>query len=308
MIAQTRALLALLALLGALMLPGVAAAQGQEPLRVPAGQRVDGNVASVTQSIVVEGEVTGDVTSWGGDITVRGRVGGDVVSYAGRVIIAPTAQIGGSVLAAGGQVERSAQAQVAGQMLGGLGNGKAVASVVSLFVPSPATQAPNSGVANVFFGLLSALFLAAFSLLWAALWPRRTAAATATLRALPLRALGMGLLSTLVLAALLLPLAALLSATIVGLPVLVLVLLLLQLPYIFGFATLIQAFGTNDPLHGSNIGGRSVLAALALVALVGIVGALWPLGGVALFYLLASPGLGAAVLSRGGVLLPRTLA
>jgi hypothetical protein len=43
-------------------------------------------------------------------------------------------------------------------------------------------------------------------------------------------------------------------------------------------------------------------AALALLVVIGA--ALAPLWGMALFYLLASPGLGAVLLSRGGLLIP----
>jgi len=58
----------------------------------------------------------------------------------------------------------------------------------------------------------------------------------------------------------------------------------------------------------ASIGGgpaREALVAAALLALV-IAGAaaLAPLWGLALFYVLASPGLGAILLSRGGLLAP----
>ena len=44
--------------------------------------------------------------------------------------------------------------------------------------------------------------------------------------------------------------------------------------------------------------------AAALVLLIAVVGALAPLWGLALFFLVASPGLGAVVLSRGGMAQP----
>ena len=43
---------------------------------------------------------------------------------------------------------------------------------------------------------------------------------------------------------------------------------------------------------------------LALVLLIAVVVALAPLWGLALFFLVASPGLGAVVLSRGGMAQP----
>lgn len=285
-------------------LPGLAQAQGEAPLTVPDGQHVDGSVATVTQNIDVAGDVTGDVTSWRGNITVSGHVGGDVVSYAGSVTVKPSARIEGSVLAAGGQLQGATKAQVEGKAFEGAGNGRALASVVTLFT-QPSDQSTPSGdqVSSVFFGFLVTVFLMAVSLLWAALWPRRMAATTTTLQTLPLRSLGVGLLSTLVLASAVVPLTAFLTATIIGLPVVIVLLILIQLPYIYGFATVVQAIGASHE-QTALINRSTALAALGMALLIGVVTALLPLAGLVLFYLLASPGVGAAVLSRGGVMLP----
>jgi hypothetical protein len=48
----------------------------------------------------------------------------------------------------------------------------------------------------------------------------------------------------------------------------------------------------------------TLLIGAALALLVAVGAALAPLWGMTLFYLLASPGLGAALLSRGGLLVP----
>lgn len=295
--------MALVMLLLVCLVPGIARAQGEDPLTVPAGQHVDGSVATMTQNIIVGGDVSGDVTSWRGDITVSGHVGGDVVSYAGSVTVEPSARIEGSVLAAGGQLQGATTAQVAGKAFEGSGNGRALASVVTLFTqPSTQPTATSGAVSNVFFGFLVTVFLVAFSLLWAALWPRRMAATTIILQALPLRSVGLGLLSTVVLAAAAVPLTALLTATIIGLPIIAVLLLLLQLPYLYGFAAVVRALGVHEQV--ALINRRTALIALGMAALIGVVTAILPLAGVALFYLLASPGLGAAVLTRGGVVLP----
>jgi len=50
--------------------------------------------------------------------------------------------------------------------------------------------------------------------------------------------------------------------------------------------------------------GRMIAITLALVLLIAVVIALAPLWGLALFFLAASPGLGAVVLSRGGMAQP----
>lgn len=297
----------LLLLAGLLVFPPLAAAQGDEPLRVPPGERVVGNVATTSQSIVVDGDVTGDVTSWSGDILINGRVGGDVVSYAGRVTLGPAAHVGGSVLAAGHAVQSQPSANIVGQALSGAeSGGRMLANAVSLVAPR-ASAPPATQVGAALFGLMVTLLLLAFPLLWAALWPHRTAAAAYTLRSLPLRAVALGLLTTLVLAALLLPLSALLLATLIGAPLLLLLLLLLHLPYLYGMTVLVHRLGGGPSLRLASTFSptpRVILVAGLAAALIGLMAARAPLGAALLFYLLASPGLGATILSRGGTELP----
>lgn len=311
-------LFALIALCAALLLPGRAAAQSQDDtLRVPPGTTVTGSVSTVAQDIVVEGVVPGDVTSWSGDITIRGHVRGDVVSYAGRVTL-EGGTVDGNVMAPGG-IARTPGATIGKQALGGQDGNRALASVFDVFAPArgqPAT--PPSVIGRIMFGVLLGIFVLAFTLLWSALWPRRTHNAMRTLQALPGRALALGLLTTLLLAVLLPLLGALLTATLIGLPVLITLLVALQVPYVYGLAALTQALGATGraprvaPVPTSVIGAqspqlaaglspRAIGAAATIALVVAIVVAVQPLAGLALFYLTASPGLGAAVLSRGGL-------
>jgi hypothetical protein len=291
-------------LLLALLLPMTAAAQPREDvLVIPAGQIHDGNLATTTQDIRVEGVVMGDVTSWSGDIEVLGRVSGDVVSYGGTVTIRSPARVGGHILASGGQLRLEAGAMVAGQAIRGEGGGGALASLLDLFSPAAASDA-DTAIGRVLFGAVLGVFLLAFCLLCIAFWPRRTAAASVMLRHATGRALTLGLLTTLMLTLALPPLVALLAATLIGLPLLVLLLALIQIPYVYGLATLARFVGAR---RGAEIAApdRTTLAVAAGAALlVAITAALAPLWGVALFYVLASPGLGAAILSRGGLFAP----
>jgi len=113
----------------------------------------------------------------------------------------------------------------------------------------------------------------------------------------------------LALALLLPPLLALLAATVIGLPLIVVLLALAHVPYFYGLAVLTQARGALSAQRGvaSNqfapTRGTVVTAAL-LALLIALCGALAPLWGLALFYILASPGLGAILLSRGGLFAP----
>jgi cytoskeletal protein CcmA (bactofilin family) len=297
------------------LLPASAAAQEREaPLVIPAGETYDGDLATVTRDIQVEGHVTGDVTSWSGTIVIAGTVAGDVVSYSGQVTIQPGAHIGGHVLASGGALQLDDRAAVVGQTISGESGGVALANVLELFSPSERADG-GAAVGRVLFGAALGVFLLAFTLLCIAFWPRRTGAASLTLRRAPGRALALGLLTTLLLLLALPPLAALLAATLVGLPLLLLLMAIIQVPYVYGLATLARAAGmpsdgsTNRTFpsvfsEGESLSRASLLLAGGLALAVAVVGALAPLWGLTLFYLLASPGLGAALLSRGGLLVP----
>ena len=292
----------LIVLLGALLLPTVVGAQPREDaLVIPAGQSLDGNVATVARDIRVEGAVAGDVTTWSGDIDISGTVGGDVVSYSGTVTIRSTAQISGHVLASGGVLRMEEGALVAGQAIRGAGGAGALANLLDLFAPADGSS--DLVVGRILFAVVLGIFLLALSLLCTAFWPQRSAAASRTLLRFRGRALALGLLTTLLLALALPPLIALLAATLIGLPLVILVLVCAQVAYIFGLATLARVAG----LRGGTIGGperATVIVAGGLALLVALVTALAPLWGLALFYLLASPGLGAAILSRGGLFAP----
>ncbi|MFL5801969.1 MAG: polymer-forming cytoskeletal protein, partial [Roseiflexaceae bacterium] len=287
-----------------LLVPGVAAAQsGDGPLVIPASETYAGNLATATRAIRVEGAVTGDVTSWSGDIVIAGRVGGDVVSYSGQVTIQSGGQVRGHVMALGGALRPDAGAVVVGQTIRGGEGSVALANLLDLFAPTGASS-DDVAVGRVLFGMALGVFLLAFCLLCIAFWPRRTTATSLTLRRSPRQALLLGLLSTLLLALALPPLIALLAATLIGMPLIVVLLALAQAPYVLGLATLVRAVGPvpNRPAAGPE--RTTLLAGVALALLVGISAALAPLWGLALFYLLASPGLGAALLSRGGLFAP----
>jgi cytoskeletal protein CcmA (bactofilin family) len=319
-----RRILIRLFVLFCLLLPAGAAAQSRsEALIIPVGQTYAGNLATLTRDIRVEGIVTGDVTSWSGTIEIAGRVGGDVVSYSGQVTLLAGAQVGGHILASGGALRLDAGASVAGQAIRGDGGG-ALASLLDLFAPSDGGG--SAAVGRALFAVALGVFLLAFMLLGVAFWPRRTAAASLMLRRAPGHALLMGLLTTLLLALALPALLALLAATLIGMPLIVVLLALAQVPYIYGLATLAQARGVLKPLlpaasarpeqaeqlayspawslarSGDGPTRATIIAAALLALLIALGAALAPLWGLALFYVLASPGLGAILLSRGGLL------
>jgi hypothetical protein len=291
----------LMLFLGLWLTPGAIVARAQnDVLVIAAGQHVAGNIATIAQDIRVDGTVDGDVTSWNGAITIAGSVGGDVVSYGGVVTVMPTGQVAGHILASAGMLHQAPGAVVAGQKISG-GAGEALASLLDLLNPAGAGD-PDDALGHALFGVALAVLLTAFCLLYTAFWPGRVALAGDALRRLPGRALTLGVLTTLALALALLPLAGLLVASVVGVPLLLVLLALALALYVYGLVVLARMLSARGATTAMS--ERMVAFTLALVLLIAVAVALAPLWGLALFFLVASPGLGAVVLSRGGMAQP----
>lgn len=285
----------------------VQAQAGGDALTVPAGAHVAGSIATVSRDIRVDGVVDGDVTSWGGSITIAGSVGGDVVSYGGAVTILATGRVYGHVLAAEGALRREAGAQVAGQIIQSQAGGEALASLIDLVAPD--SGAGSAGAAGrVLLSGTAAALLAAACLLFGSFWPRRMHIATATLAALTLRSTAVGLLTTLALGLALPLLGAILSAAVLGIPLLLLLLVLLLAGYAYALAVVAQLASTrlrtSAAAQRPGLAGPTVGVVAALVLLLALVTIVAPVGGLVLLGALASPGLGAVILSRGGMILP----
>lgn len=291
-------------ILGILVVPNNVYAQ-TNILHIPREQQIDGNVTTTTRSILIEGTVLGDVTSWSGDITILGYVHGDVVSYSGRIEVGAMGQVDGHILALSGGVTRDASAQITGQIMGNEMPGTgAVASLIDLF------STASTDTTGWFIRIISRLALA-FMLLLAVMlirwrWPNRTEGTRHMLLFAPWRSIISGLLTTLLVVALLLPLSVLLAMTLIGLPMILIPGLLLQLPYVCGLAVLSRMLGEYvlQPLYSRSSSLATAVAALTLLIPVTALSLITPTGSAILFYLLTSAGLGALILSRGGAFAP----
>lgn len=290
------ALTILVALLA--LAPGAAHAQ-LRPLVVAAGEVAQGDIATVDQPIVVEGVVEGDVTSWSGAILIEGEVRGDVVSYVGTITLGPAAEVSGSVLAMAGAVHGD-RADVAGSVLGAqpVAGRSLVAGLATILGRQPATVVATIP-RPLLSGVLAAIGLAICALL-AAIWPARTAGTALALRRGPGRAALLGMLTTLLLGLLLPPLASLLALSLVGMPLLPPLLVVLQLPYLFGLAALGRLLADTAGARALHPAAAAALGALPILLALAVVGIPAPMLSALLFYTVASVGLGAAILSRGG--------
>jgi hypothetical protein len=269
-------------------------------LVVAADERIAGDLATIGRSIVVAGVVEGDVTSWSGAIEITGSVHGDVVSYAGPVTLGPGAEVRGSVLALGGMLVRADAALVTGQVLGGepVAGGQVVSSVFAIFQPDHTEgDVPRPLVSGTL--AFTALLLVAAC---AAVWPRRTAGLSRALRQAPRASAGLGVLSALLIGAITLFGTALLALSLVGLPLILPLLLLVQAPFLVGLTGMARLVGEEVGRPGWSPVAIVVVGALVLLIPLGLLGINAPIWSAALFYLIAGVGLGAAILSRGGAM------
>jgi len=287
---------AFLAIVVGLCVSWPAAAQGQvtEPIQ-PVDQVVlsgDVTVArgTVVQEVVVfsgsatvSGVVQNDVVVLDGPVTIGGQVGGDVIALHGPIRLLATAQVTGDVLA-GGNLEMADGAEVAGAVRRDVG--------VTLSGPVAALGALLVSVAMAASILLGGLLLLLLA-------PRGAERAADAARSAPLPSAGWG-----VLVSLLLPVLAIaLTATIIGLPLGLAVLLGLALLWLMGVIVATFAIGRlviRAP--------RSRMAALLVgVAIVGAVG-LVPLLNVGVWTLAGMFGFGTVIVaawrSRSGRELP----
>jgi hypothetical protein len=295
----------LLALALALLLPGRALAQNaDDALAVATGEQRAGDLVTFQRDIEIDGHVEGDVTSWLGDITVRGQVGGDVVSYSGNITLAEGARVEGHVLLLSGDIEQQAGAQVAGQVIHEVPVGGLAASVLD--VSDRPLVTPAGWLGYALLSTVLALLTLAVALAAALVWPRRTANIGAVLLLAPWRSLALGAVTLLLLAQLLLLLAGVLALSLVGLVLLPPLVLLLHLPASYGLAVLAHVLARRPGHRPERVSRPAALVLTVGVMLLPVVllGILSPPGGLLLFYLLASAGLGAALLSRGGVFAP----
>ncbi len=294
--------LSLSLLLLSLFFPPAANAQ-EAIIHVEPGERIEGNVATIQQDIIIDGEVVGDVTSWNGSITVNGRVYGDVISYGGMVTLGSSARVDGHVLALTGNLRKQSTATVAGQVIGepSIG-GQVVAGLVNL-VGDPRSR--SGTLPGALAGSVLVIVSLALAIASSLVWPRRTEGAGRTLLYRPWRSVALGLITTLILSAVTIMFVALLALTLVGLPFIAVVALLVQIPYLYGLATTAQAIGRRIvrsrqiTSEATTVLGASLLSTPLIVCTI-----LTPIWGVVAFYLLAGTGLGALIISRGGAFIP----
>ncbi len=251
------------------------------------GLAVRRNISAIREAIDVQGPVAGNVTSIAGDITIHGDVGGDVVALAGTVALKPGALVHGSVMSGAGQIRQS-RSQVVQAVIT-----QPVPVVPLEVIGRPAGQITLPAIERI-IGLLAALVTLMLGALLVVAWPQGPAEAAAYLRRFPGRALVLGLLATLGLVVLALGGTILLAATVGGVLLVPVLLVVLHLPYVTGVAAIGQMLGVR--LAGRPSVMSSLWGVATQIVVIIALGLFVPAAGMIVFYLLGSIGLGGALL------------
>jgi hypothetical protein len=282
-----RSSLRLVVAIGALVLATAGAAYGQTSSPTP---RPGAEVGSAEDQVVLSGTVTvprgrsvGEVVVFHGRAVVAGVVVGDVVVLDGPVVIA--GQVSGTVVAMNGPIRLTATASVGGDVLGAQDVRLEPGALVGGEVRDHVRFTPRGALAAIGV-LLGAVAIAVSALL--ALAPRALDRVATAARTAPFASFGWGVVVAIALPSL----AIVASASILGLPLGLSLLLAFGLIALIGYALATFAVGrliVREPRGrvGALFAGWGAAAAMGLVPFLNVVA--WGLGSMF--------GLGAAVVA-----------
>lgn len=267
-----------------------------ESISIAEGVRVEGDVVAVGGSVDVDGEVNGDVVGVGGDVHVypTGVITGDAVSVGGRVVKDPGGRVDGQTVSMG---------------LGSLG-GKSWA--FPFLIPMGYWLNQFSRLVGFLVKLVWVAVLILLSVLAVALLTKPSEAIARTLDGRVWRAALIGLLGELLIAPLLLAMVI----SILGIPLIPVVVILIFAAFFMGFVGLslrlgqvfqLGSFRARTPVPSAIVGGLLINGVWLLGSLIGVAG--WVFGGIGglvsflgflIAYVAWTIGFGAAIVSRSG--------
>ncbi|MDO8670408.1 MAG: polymer-forming cytoskeletal protein [Dehalococcoidia bacterium] len=300
-------LVVLLALFQLLVVP-IVSADGGEDNRVVFGKSVvierEDNVDDLVVfggNVKVLGIIKGDLVVFGGEASVSGEIRGDMVVFGGSVNLDSTASVRGDLVTFGGSLRKDPEATVGGSVVKGLGIGKLVVPPSPVFGLRPEINLFWEFVSGLFKGIFATLALLALAVLAVAMFSTQLAVTEDVLENSFWHNAGIGAL-TLTAAACL---SFILLISLIGIPVALLLWLLVFLSSIYALVAVANVVGErvvhsarvslSGPLVNVLVG--MVLMMLVVVPMNAISGGCL---GTILLLLLATPGIGATVLSRFG--------
>ncbi|ATB34030.1 bactofilin family protein [Melittangium boletus] len=237
-------------------------------LEVKEGETVDSAVV-YGGNLVVKGNVEEDAVVFGGNLEITGRVEGDARAFGGNVVLGPNAYVEGDVSSFGGSVTKEQGAQVEGstESFGGAGIGRTVAGEIK---ESLREARQKDSDAHEERGGRLASFLLKFAMLFGMgflgqlFFPSRMKALGTEIRNEPVKSGLMGLLG----AVALVPVLLVLSVTIIGIPLALVLALVVPILTVWGFAAVASELGARLPLRPAKKTQAMVLALGLLILLV----------------------------------------
>ena len=262
------------------------------------GEEISGDLVILGGSADLErgSRVDGSMVVVGGSASVAGEIDGDVVVFGGNVVLRSTATVDGDLVKIGGSVRRESGAVVRG----------AEESVEIEGLPRIGTLPTRlnydwwgnswfSSAFNVFRDMFTAMALAAIGLLVVLFWPKQTEVVGHAVLTAPLPSAGVGLLTGVVAAVLM----VLLAITICLSPVALLLVIALAIAAVFGWIAVGLLVGWKL-LEAFNVRGITPLMAVAVGTLLISVLRVIPCLGSIFALVVGCAGLGAVVLTRFG--------
>lgn len=262
--------------------------------RLPAGETLDQGLVIIGGSAVLEKDsaVNGDVDLIGGSLVVNGTINGNISAIGGVVSLGDLAQVKGDVDLIGANLSRSEKAVIQGTI--GLG-GKAP-SLTNLV--SPRINAGVKAISNVFGRIFQAFALGALAVLVSLFALKKMETTSDALKSQPLIAGGVGLLTLVVVPALLL----VMLITIILSPLSLIGLLALVAAYVFGWIVVGMLTGQRLAALFNQQWSAPISAGIGTVALslVSSLFSIIPCIGWIAPFLITIAGLGSVALTRFG--------
>ena len=303
-------------------------------LIIKAGETVKGDVSVTGGDLTVNGTVEGDAIVFNGSATITGKVGGDVVVTGGSVALRPGSEVVGNVVYVGGGLDVASGATVRGVTstldlpMAQLGNALPL-SPAGATTTSTGARGPLDRLGSLALWGVVSMGVLALSVALLLAFPRRVRVTGATLEAEGRHSVILGLITACLFGPLVALVTSLLMVSVVG---------WVLIPVLWAIAGALLAFGlvaaslwlgrrVYDTTHagivytGSGRTGQTgvlekvpplvfqmLLGITVLLLSVVVPAALMPgwvgLALLLIVYVAACTGLGAALLSRFGALMP----
>ena len=264
------------------------------------GEVLTGTLAVLGGTATLESgsQVTGDVALMGGTLEVNGTVDGNVSTLGGTLILSDSAVIHGDVTMLGGTLHRTDQTRIDGKVFSGGIQPFRLSFPTVRNNPISFDTGPFATIWNFFSGIFSAVVMAFLAVLVVLVWPRPVERVGKAVMAQPAITGGLGLLTSIVLPALL----VLLILTLILIPLSLLGFLILGIAFLLGWIAVGLAVGNRLADLAKQQWNPAVTAGLGTLV-VGIVASTvgWiPCIGWLVPFTIAMIGLGGVVVTRFG--------